>query len=77
MELMLSVPSPTTTITASASQEQHADEGSSAKPPTPSSGSGDSGTFERIGYYNSVNQTVDNLVFLGNHSGQGSGVFDL
>ena len=34
-------------------------------------------TYTRIGYYDSVSQTVDNLVFLGNHGGQGSGVFDL
>ncbi|KAH8787427.1 putative TOS1-like glycosyl hydrolase-domain-containing protein [Hyaloscypha sp. PMI_1271] len=31
--------------------------------------------YERIAYYDSVSQTVDNLVFLGNHGGQGSGVF--
>ncbi|KAG9230175.1 putative TOS1-like glycosyl hydrolase-domain-containing protein [Amylocarpus encephaloides] len=34
------------------------------------------GVFERIGYYDSASQTVDNLVFLGNHGGDGSGVFD-
>jgi hypothetical protein len=31
--------------------------------------------YKRIAYYDSVSQTVDNLVFLGNHGGQGSGVF--
>jgi hypothetical protein len=71
------VASLTTTTSAAASQEQHTHEGSSTKPPTPSSASGDSDTFERIGYYNSVNQTLENLVFLGNYGGQGSGVFDL
>ncbi|QSZ37493.1 hypothetical protein DSL72_008591 [Monilinia vaccinii-corymbosi] len=35
-----------------------------------------SGSYSRIGYYNSAEQTLDNLVFLGNHGGQGSGVFD-
>ncbi|KAA8574864.1 hypothetical protein MFRU_002g04550 [Monilinia fructicola] len=34
------------------------------------------GSYSRIGYYNSAEQTLDNLVFLGNHGGQGSGVFD-
>lgn len=32
--------------------------------------------FERISYYNAAAQTVDNLTFLGNFGGQGSGVFD-
>ncbi|ESZ98134.1 hypothetical protein SBOR_1513 [Sclerotinia borealis F-4128] len=35
-----------------------------------------SGSYGRIGYYDAVEQTLDNLVFLGNHGGQGSGVFD-
>ncbi|TGO30690.1 hypothetical protein BPAE_0004g01490 [Botrytis paeoniae] len=35
-----------------------------------------SGSYSRIGYYNSAEQTLDNLVFLGNYGGQGSGVFD-
>ncbi|KAM3067696.1 target of Sbf [Clarireedia jacksonii] len=35
-----------------------------------------SDSFSRIGYYNSVQQILDNLVFLGNHGGQGSGVWD-
>ena len=33
-------------------------------------------TYEKIGYYDSASQTLDNLVFLGNYGGQGSGVFD-
>jgi hypothetical protein len=33
-------------------------------------------TYDRIGFYDSASQTLDNLVFLGNHGGQGSGVFD-
>ncbi|CAD6442185.1 96f09121-de62-402b-b8d4-8d082bf913ba [Sclerotinia trifoliorum] len=35
-----------------------------------------SGSYSRIGYYDSVEQTLDNLVFLGNYGGQGSGVFN-
>jgi hypothetical protein len=35
-----------------------------------------SASYERIGYYHSTSQTVENMVFLGNHGGQGSGVFD-
>ncbi|KAI9648242.1 target of Sbf [Ciborinia camelliae] len=35
-----------------------------------------SGSYSRIGYYNSAEHTLDNLVFLGNYGGQGSGVFD-
>lgn len=35
-----------------------------------------SGSYSRIGYYNSAEQTLDNLVFLGNYGGQGSGVFN-
>lgn len=32
--------------------------------------------YDRIGFYHASSQTVENLVFLGNHGGQGSGVFD-
>ncbi|PVH83433.1 hypothetical protein DL98DRAFT_513316 [Cadophora sp. DSE1049] len=32
--------------------------------------------YSRISYYDSVSQTAENVVFLGNHGGQGSGVFD-
>ncbi|KAG4440986.1 hypothetical protein IFR05_003550 [Cadophora sp. M221] len=32
--------------------------------------------YSRTSYYDSVSQTADNIVFLGNHGGQGSGVFD-
>jgi hypothetical protein len=34
--------------------------------------------YQRIGYYDSASQTMDNLVFLGNYGGEtgGSGVFD-
>lgn len=44
-------------------------------PPRVSTGSKIS-SYERIGYYHSATQTLENLVFLGNHGGQGSGVFD-
>ncbi|KAH9220564.1 putative TOS1-like glycosyl hydrolase-domain-containing protein [Leptodontidium sp. 2 PMI_412] len=32
--------------------------------------------YSRTSYYDSVSQTANNIVFLGNHGGQGSGVFD-
>ena len=32
--------------------------------------------YQRMGYYHSTSQTMDNLVFLGNYGGQGSGCFD-
>jgi len=38
-------------------------------------GTGQGQQYDRIAYYDSVSQTVDNLVFLGNFGGQGSGVF--
>ncbi|KAF4636863.1 hypothetical protein G7Y89_g1231 [Cudoniella acicularis] len=50
-----------------------------AKSPEPAPASpstGGAGTYNRIGYYNSASQTLDNLAFLGNYGGQGSGVFD-
>jgi hypothetical protein len=34
------------------------------------------GEFSRIGYYDSSTQHLDGLTFLGNHGGDGSGVFD-
>ncbi|PMD38099.1 hypothetical protein L207DRAFT_61110 [Hyaloscypha variabilis F] len=38
-------------------------------------GTGQGQQYDRIAYYDSVSQTVDNLAFLGNFGGQGSGVF--
>lgn len=35
-----------------------------------------SNQFDRIGFYHASSQVCENLVFLGNHGGQGSGVFD-
>jgi hypothetical protein len=32
--------------------------------------------YTRIGYYNAATQALEGLTFLGNHGGQGSGVFD-
>lgn len=32
--------------------------------------------WERIAYYNAEKQEVDNMMFMGNYGGQGSGVFD-
>lgn len=57
-------------------QSQAAKGPSAANPSLTSSGTSNSLVYERIGYYQSTSQTVDNLVFLGNHGGQGSGVFD-
>jgi hypothetical protein len=37
---------------------------------------GTTGDFSRIGYYDSASQHLDGLTFLGNHGGDGSGVFD-
>lgn len=34
-------------------------------------------TWHRVSYYNASTQEADNLVFLGNYGGQGSGEFDL
>lgn len=34
------------------------------------------GTFQRISHYHAASQTVENVTFLGNYGGQGSGVFD-
>lgn len=56
----------------------------SAEAPSPSeygSGSDDNeadstGDWERLGYYNANDQTLDGMVFLNNKGGQGSGVFD-
>lgn len=47
-----------------------------APPPPPEPGLDSSQVYERIAYYDSESQTNDNLVFLGNYGGQGSGVFD-
>ena len=35
-----------------------------------------SGDWERTAYYSSEQQVADNIVFLGNYGGEGSGVFD-
>ncbi|PBP22455.1 hypothetical protein BUE80_DR006663 [Diplocarpon rosae] len=34
-------------------------------------------SYQRIGYYDAENQIADNVTFLGNHGGQGSGTFDI
>ncbi|TVY80728.1 putative serine-rich protein P23A10.11c [Lachnellula suecica] len=69
-----SIPTPTVSTAAVQTQPIHA--ASSAKSSTGTSKPDDRSTFERIGYYDSETQHVDNLVFLGNHGGQGSGVYD-
>lgn len=42
----------------------------------PFHGAREDSTYERIGYYHSASQTLENMVFLGNYGGDGSGVFD-
>ncbi|TVY24062.1 PGA52-like protein [Lachnellula hyalina] len=73
--ILSSTTAPTST-TAPVAQHQPSQDSSSAKPSAGSSGSHSPGVFGRIGYYDSASQTVNNVVFLGNHGGQGSGVFD-
>ncbi|KPM38622.1 hypothetical protein AK830_g7950 [Neonectria ditissima] len=34
------------------------------------------GDWDRVGYYNAEQQVADNIVFLGNYGGEGSGIFD-
>lgn len=34
------------------------------------------GRWDRVAYYNAESQAVENMVFMGNYGGQGSGVFD-
>lgn len=45
------------------------------RPPRASSGSSGS-SWDRIAYYDSESQAVENMMFMGNYGGQGSGVFD-
>ncbi|KAI5467321.1 putative TOS1-like glycosyl hydrolase-domain-containing protein [Mariannaea sp. PMI_226] len=49
---------------------------SSSSSPPKSSGSSNTGAWERTSYYNAEQQTAENVVFLGNYGGQGSGVWD-
>lgn len=66
MEIAYSAPSPASSTSSTSTL------------PGPPSGPGfePAGTFDRISYYNAGSQTVDNVTFLGNYGGQGSGVFD-
>lgn len=34
------------------------------------------GSWSRVAYYNAESQVADNMVFLGNYGGQGSGLWD-
>ncbi|CAM1504307.1 Fc.00g018980.m01.CDS01 [Cosmosporella sp. VM-42] len=43
---------------------------------TPSSNTGAGGDWDRTSYYNAEQQVADNIIFLGNYGGQGSGVWD-
>ncbi|KAF4980810.1 hypothetical protein FZEAL_3264 [Fusarium zealandicum] len=45
------------------------------KPETPTK-SAAGGAWERTSYYNAEQQVADNIVFLGNYGGEGSGIFD-
>jgi hypothetical protein len=47
-----------------------------SKPPKPSRPSGPAGSWTRTSFYDAKNQVSDNIVFLGNYGGAGSGVFD-
>ena len=44
--------------------------------PKPKVQGGAAGDWHRIAYYNAEEQVADNIVFLGNYGGDGSGVFD-
>ncbi|KAG0651197.1 Allergen Asp [Hyphodiscus hymeniophilus] len=74
------VPNPAPSTTLETASIPTAIEATSEASPISSSGFpsviNNSTVYQRIGYYNSVNQTLDNLVFLGNYGGQGSGCFD-
>jgi len=54
----------------------HADAVAGQTSDFPTSPNSAPGAYERIAYYDSASQATDNLVFLGNMGGQGSGVFD-
>ncbi|KAL3422172.1 PGA52-like protein [Phlyctema vagabunda] len=69
-----SVSSPETAPTSAPAVSMVAHAPQTASPETASQGTDD---YMRIGYYDSGSQVLDNLVFLGNHGGQGSGVFDM
>jgi hypothetical protein len=66
----------TTATSASSAKSTASSASSSASSSSTASASAGSGAYTRIGYYDSESQTLDGLVFLGNHGGAGSGVFD-
>ncbi|RDL42493.1 uncharacterized protein BP5553_02472 [Venustampulla echinocandica] len=61
---------------AVSTQDQHASPAPQVTPALPASVHGNGGDFKRIAYYDTNTHTADNLVFLGNRGGDGSGVFD-
>ena len=47
-----------------------------ASEPAGSDDNSSGGAWSRVAYYNADQQVADNMVFLGNYGGQGSGVWD-
>ena len=47
-----------------------------ASQPASSDDNSSGGAWNRVAYYNADQQVADNMVFLGNYGGQGSGVWD-
>lgn len=66
--------------TTATTSKKPADKKPTDKKPTgkkPSGKPAPSGSdWDRVAYYNAVKQVSENIVFMGNHGGQGSGVFD-
>lgn len=58
---------------AKASTKSKSSSKSGSKSKTESVASGD---WERTSYYNAESNVAENIVFLGNYGGEGSGVFD-
>ncbi|KAH7155471.1 putative TOS1-like glycosyl hydrolase-domain-containing protein [Dactylonectria estremocensis] len=71
VEAAASEPTTSTTSTAAAAKSS-----SKSKNKSSSSSSSSGSDWERTSYYNAEQQVTDNLVFLGNYGGEGSGVFD-
>lgn len=59
---------------AKASAKSKSSSKSGSKSKTESVASGDD--WERTSYYNAADGVAENIVFLGNYGGEGSGVFD-
>lgn len=71
--------SPDTSDSSSDSSSDNSDSSSDSSSDSDSTDSvttGSGGDWDRISYYNAEQGTADNIVFLGNYGGQGSGVWD-